>query len=108
MTWSWQPPVTITGLKFKVEQVQGPNSIGPISNGFSSGEPSEYGSFKYQFHQPGIYHYWSGFVDVNQRIFFRGVIEVQDETNLNKEFEIDLKLNEITGLFKYFLFNFFY
>lgn len=102
VTWTWQPPVTVSGLKYKIEQVQGANSIEP--NGFSSGDSVEYGTFKYQFHTPGIYYYWSGFVDINQQIFFRGVVEVLDGTNLEKEFEIDLKLNEISGFF----FNFFF
>lgn len=96
--WTWQPPVSIDGLKFKVQQVIDATSTGPI--GFTSGEPSEFGSFKYQFTTPGIYYYWSGYVDVNRVISFRGVIEVIDQIVNEKEFTIDVKLDDIYGILK--------
>ena len=34
------------------------------------------GTFTYQFNTQGTYYYWSGFVDSNQMISFRGVIKV--------------------------------
>jgi hypothetical protein len=34
------------------------------------------GAFTYQFNTLGTYYYWSGFVDSNQMISFRGVIKV--------------------------------
>lgn len=82
-------------MKFKVEQITDSFSTEP--SGFSSGDASEFGSFKYQFHEAGIYYYWSGFVDINEKISFRGVIEVLDETVSNKEFPVDVFLNDIQG-----------
>ncbi|CAF0710276.1 unnamed protein product [Brachionus calyciflorus] len=90
--WSWQPPVAVSGSKFKVEQVSTPFS--EERTGFSSGEPTEFGSYTYQFQVPGIYYYWSGYVDLSQVISFRGVIEVLDKT-IDKELEIDVTLNGI-------------
>jgi len=55
-------------------------------------------SFSYQFNKPGIYYYWSGYVDPNQSISFRGVVEVK-ETVDDKEYEIDVKTNNIKGIF---------
>ncbi len=34
------------------------------------------GTFTYQFNAQGTYYYWSGFVDSNKVISFRGVIQV--------------------------------
>ena len=34
------------------------------------------GTFTYQFNTQGTYYYWSGFVDSNQMISFRGIIKV--------------------------------
>ena len=45
----------------------------------------------------GFYYYWSGFVDVNDQISFRGVIEVLDETVSNKEFSVEVLLNDISS-----------
>ncbi|CAF0756351.1 unnamed protein product [Brachionus calyciflorus] len=93
VSWSWQPPVTVNGLKFKVEETNSPSDT--TGTGFKSGEPTEFGSYKYQFMDAGLYYYWSGFVDVNQEISFRGVIEVLDQTVDEKVFAVQVTLNEI-------------
>lgn len=72
-------------------QVENAKSI--IPNGFSSGpKSSPTGSFSYQFNKPGIYHYWSGYVEQTGQISFRGVIIVND--SIDKQFEVSLKLND--------------
>ncbi len=72
-------------------QVENAKSI--IPDGFSSGPKSTpTGSFSYQFNKPGIYHYWSGFVEQTRQISFRGVIIVND--SIDKQFEVSLKLND--------------
>ena len=53
-------------------------------------------SYSYQFNKPGIYYYWSGYVDSDQSISFRGVVEVK-ETVDDKEYQIDVRTNNIKG-----------
>lgn len=87
--WSWQPPVGITGVTYKVEQVADSSSTQAI--GFTSGDPTAYGIYRYQFNKPGLYYYWSGYVESSGQISFRGLIDVKD--TLDRELEINLKLN---------------
>lgn len=76
-------------MSFQVAQVADSTSI--FTSGFSSGTPTPVGSFSYQFNQPGIYHYWSGYVENSQQITFRGVINVVD--SFDKELEVNVQLN---------------
>lgn len=70
-------------------QVADASSFTPI--GFSSGDPTPYGSFSYEFNQPGTYYYWSGYVEESQQITFRGVVSVLD--SFDKQLEVDVQLN---------------
>ena len=56
-----------------------------------------WGSYSYQFNQPGVYHYWSGYVDSNQAVTLRGVVYVSDEID-EKYLEIDVSVNGISGI----------
>lgn len=94
--WSWKTPDGITGISYKVLQVA--DALSFTGTGFDSGEASASGTFQHQFNQPGIYYYWSGFVESTKVISFRGVVEVVASSD--KELELTVRLNEIKG--KYF------
>jgi hypothetical protein len=91
--WSWRPPTGITGVSFKVEQIQDASSIFPI--GFTSGEATPTGSYSFQFDKAGTYYYWSGYVESSQQIVLRGVVVVLD--SFDKELEVFVSLNEFQG-----------
>jgi hypothetical protein len=80
-------------MKFKIEQVVDAASKIAVDNGFTSGESTSSGTYRYQFNKPGMYYYWSGFVDPSQTISFRGIIFVNDTTP-NRELEINISLND--------------
>ena len=89
-------------MAFKVEQVSDSASTQAI--GFTSGDPTSYGSFKYQFNKPGLYYYWSGYVESSGVISFRGLINVKD--TLDRELEINLELNGFKAQKCVFPFNY--
>jgi plastocyanin len=75
VSWTWSPPNLVTGLTYRVQQVQDAASTTSVI-GFSSGKPSSTGSYKHQFNVPGVYYYWSGLIGY-QNFAFRGVINVE-------------------------------
>lgn len=77
--WSWRPPSGITTVTYQVIQVADQNSYASI--GFNSGQATATGSFQYQFNQPGVYYYWSGYVENSDQITFRGVVVVQSSSD---------------------------
>ena len=91
--WSWQPPKGIQGVKFQVIQVADAEAYDPI--GFNSGVATATGSYLVQFNQPGVYYYWSGYVEDSEQITFRGVVEVVD--SIDKELELNVNLNGFDG-----------
>lgn len=95
INWSWQSPVGISTVRFKVEQVEDPSSVNAI--GFTSGDPTAFGSYSYQFNQPGWYYYWSGYVESSGQISFRGVVYVEE--SLDVEFSVNVNLNGFDGIF---------
>lgn len=89
--WNWIAPQAVVGVSFKVEQVDSPTSVN--ASGFTSGTPSAYGSFIYQFNTLGTFYYWTGYVDLAQSISFRGTVVV--EANTDKDLDVDVSLNGI-------------
>ncbi len=89
--WTWNSPAGINTVKYGVFQTA--DAISFNQEGFGSGAKSPAGSFTFQFNQPGVYYYSSGFVEVTNQIFFRGVVEVVDSQD--KELEINLHLGDI-------------
>lgn len=53
------------------------------------------GSFEYQFNNVGTFYYWSGFVDANGLISFRGVVNVVATTD--RELTISVSVNGFSG-----------
>ena len=88
--WKWSSPDLVTGLNFKVGQVDDPGSTTQVANGFDSGDATPSGSYLYQFNNAGTYYYWSGLVD-SQEISFRGVIQVQAVNKFVNEPSIKVK-----------------
>ena len=41
--WKWSSPDLVTGLNFKIEQVDDPGSTNPVANGFNSGDATPSG-----------------------------------------------------------------
>jgi len=91
--WSWSAPGMVTNINYKVEQVS--DAASATASGFTSGSPTSTGSFTYQFNKVGTYYYWSGYVDLNKKIAFRGVITVTDAKD--NELEIDVFVSDIKG-----------
>lgn len=60
------------------------------------------GSFLYQFNTLGTFYYFSGYVDENQKISFRGVVEVVAEQD--NELAVDVSVNDIKGKHFQYLF----
>ena len=54
------------------------------------------GTFSFQFNSPGVYYYWSGFIN-NQQFSFNGVIRVEDTAD--KLLDISINLNGTQGIF---------
>ena len=86
-------PEGVSTVNYRLLQVKDSISEEPI--GFDSGEPTSFGRYSYKFNKPGIYHYWSGYVESSKIINFRGIIEVVDPTD--KEVEINVKVNGFNG-----------
>jgi hypothetical protein len=91
--WTWNAPGTINDINYLVQQVASPT--GTTASGFDSGSPSASGSFVYQFNTVGTFYYWSGNVDSNEMISFRGVINVGAAAD--RELTIDVSLNGFKG-----------
>jgi hypothetical protein len=53
------------------------------------------GSFVHQFNTIGIFYYWSGYVDQNDQISFRGVVQV--DAVKDREFNVGVVLNGFNG-----------
>ena len=95
--WSWNSPDILMRLSYKVEQVENVNSTKSI--GFTSGNRTSKGSFVFQFNTPGIFHYWSGYIN-SQKYSLRGIIEVLDFAD--KKLDIDVLTNGFKGYNFYF------
>lgn len=91
--WSWRPPKGIQDVKFQVIQVENAEAYNSV--GFNSGPASAVGSYEFQFNKPGVFYYWSGYVESSEQITFRGVVEVLD--SVDKELEINVNLNGFNG-----------
>jgi hypothetical protein len=102
--WTWSAPFAVNGIKYKIEQVDSPSSENMTVDGFSSGEPSSFGSFSKQFNELGTYYYWSGYVEASQTASFRGVIIVEDP--VDKTFEIEVSVGGIKAQKCSFPFNY--
>lgn len=83
------------GVTYSVIQVS--DLVKFVSNGFSSGSPTTFGSFQYQFNQPGTYYYWSGFVESSDQIMLKGVVVVQN--SVDKLLTIGVSLNGLNGMY---------
>lgn len=90
--WKWESPDVLMRLSYKVEQVE--NHFSTKKVGFSSGNASTRGSYVFQFNKPGIFHYWSGYVNF-KNISFRGTIQVQDSSD--KLLDIEVLTNGYKG-----------
>ena len=53
------------------------------------------GTFTFQFNTIGTYYYWSGFVDSNNMISFRGIVNVGP--SVDKTLSIGVKVSGKTG-----------
>lgn len=91
--WTWSAPVGATGIKYMIEQVE--TSASEVGSGFISGEPSASGAFEYQFNVPGVYHYWTRYVEFSNTITLRGVVTVLD--SVDKELELSVRVNGYRG-----------
>ncbi len=89
VTWSWRAPSGILNIAYRIAQVQDSQSF--IEEGFSSGlESTSIGSFTKVFHLPGIYNYWSDYVDSEGKISLRGTIIVQPVGSFNLPMSLHL------------------
>jgi len=87
ITWSWRAPAGIPNVAFRLAQVQDAKSV--IENGFSSGPlATSTGSFTTTFHQPGVYAYWSDYVDSERKITLRGTVTVLPASSLSFAFSV--------------------
>jgi len=87
VSWRWVAPIGMgENIKYRVIQVANPVSTEMI--GFNSGGATVSGSFTHMFNSPGVYYYWSGFVEASETISFRGIIEVIESDE--KELEVDV------------------
>lgn len=91
--WQWSAPSASSSV-YKVEQVSDPSST--TGSGFSSGDESSSGSYVYQFTSTGTFYYWSGYVDVNNQIALRGIIEVK--SGQDKDLAINVTQGGIQGI----------
>ncbi len=97
VNWSWKPPLGISSVKYQIIQVKDATSTEPI--GFKSDAPSSIGRFSYQFNKPGVYYYWSGYVESTGSIDFRGIVHVGSSSD--KELTVDVSLNGFSGKFRF-------
>ena len=91
--WTWSAPVGATGIKYMIEQVE--TLASEVGTGFVSGAPSASGEFEQQFNEPGVYHYWTRYVEFSNTITLRGVITVLD--SVDKELELSVRVGGNKG-----------
>ena len=56
------------------------------------------GTFSYQFNKPGVYYYWSGYINSSDIVYSRGVIRVQNSAS-DKQAELNVVVNNFAGIF---------
>ncbi|KAL3886657.1 hypothetical protein ACJMK2_026637 [Sinanodonta woodiana] len=79
--WTWSTPTFVNGITHSVHQTVNASAAVNMDNGFGSPIQSKDGSYQFRFTLPGTYYYWSGFVDPNQAISYRGVVIVTSKTS---------------------------
>ncbi|CAH1789358.1 unnamed protein product [Owenia fusiformis] len=92
--WSWKAPELITSVGYLVQETATSIAREYKPGGFSSGSAiTPIGSFQHQFNTPGIYYYWSDFVDAQFSLIMRGTIRVLDRSKYYGQ--VSIKLNGI-------------
>ncbi|XP_052805044.1 fibrocystin-L-like isoform X2 [Mya arenaria] len=99
--WFWETPEFVNNIAHDVFEVDSPSSNEPKVGGFSSGNPSRNGDFKYQFPSAGIYYVSSGFVDEYGIKIYGGTIAVMPASGKFRELSVSLAgveaLHEVGG-----------
>ncbi|CAD5116834.1 DgyrCDS5681 [Dimorphilus gyrociliatus] len=77
ISWSWDPPKFVRKVNYRVAETETDTSSVPKVGGFSSGpNGSPTGSYRKHFPTVGNYKYFSGYVDEEGTIAFRGWVNV--------------------------------
>ncbi|GFN92108.1 fibrocystin-l, partial [Plakobranchus ocellatus] len=76
VTWQWETPAYVSDIGYSIQQTASPGDVVSMRGGFSSGAISRVGSFTQRFTVPGIYYYWTGYMNSFKTIYFRGTISV--------------------------------
>ncbi|KAL3885610.1 hypothetical protein ACJMK2_025660 [Sinanodonta woodiana] len=96
--WTWSTPTFVKGIVHSVHQTVNASATVNMDNGFGSPIQSHEGSYQFRFTLPGTYYYWSGFVDPNQAVSYRGVIVVTNKASYVGE--VAVKVAGKTAMYK--------
>ena len=98
VNWSWNAQKQ--GDLIHVQQVESADSTTPVYLGFSSGNPSNTGSYRHQFNLPGTFYFSSGYVDSSLNIYFNGIVHVKPN-HPDRLVPPDVKTNNYESLFSF-------
>ncbi|KAH9512877.1 Fibrocystin-L, partial [Bulinus truncatus] len=76
ITWTWQTPQYVSDMAYSVQQTATPFDLFSLPGGFSSGAKKRIGSFTHRFTTVGNFYYWTGYMDSESSIYFRGTVIV--------------------------------
>ncbi|KAK3587658.1 hypothetical protein CHS0354_042441 [Potamilus streckersoni] len=79
--WTWNTPTFVNDISHSVHQTVNASAAVNMDNGFGSPIQSKNGGYQFRFTVPGTYYYWSGFVDLNKAISYRGVVIVANKSS---------------------------
>ncbi|KAK0070507.1 fibrocystin-L, partial [Biomphalaria pfeifferi] len=90
ITWTWQTPQYVSHIAYSIQQTATAFDAESLPDGFSSGNKSRRGTFTHQFTAAGTYYYWTGYMDNNQTIYFRGKVTVYELQSYSAELSVQV------------------
>ncbi|KAK7010427.1 fibrocystin-L, partial [Biomphalaria glabrata] len=90
ITWTWQTPQYVSDIAYSIQQTATAFDAESLPDGFSSGNKSRRGTFTHQFTASGTYYYWTGYMDNNQTIYFRGKVTVYELQSYSAELSVQV------------------
>ncbi|KAK0070514.1 fibrocystin-L [Biomphalaria pfeifferi] len=81
ITWTWQTPQYVSDIAYSIQQTATSYDLVALPGGFSSGTKTRSGSFTHRFTTVGNFYYWTGYMDSESNIYFRGTVLVVEHTS---------------------------
>ncbi|KAK3716577.1 hypothetical protein RRG08_039372 [Elysia crispata] len=94
VTWQWDTPTYVSDIGYSIQQTATASDLISMPGGFSSGAISRSGSFTQRFTVPGTYYYWTGYMNSDETIYFRGTINVVPLVSHSQQLAVRLRGQE--------------